>query len=451
MDKTVTQAISGGAVWLSGGALLLKLVSFLNIIFILRHLSVYEYGVAELVLSIIPLLSPFLVPGLSYAVVADMGVEKGKGNLSGVRQLVDNFFKLQFFLCFIAWAIIFFGANAISHFYPESIGNYFRVVSFIFLLAPFRSMFSIFLNVHLRFFQQSLLSLIEECSKLFFLFVFFALFTNNTLALLTAIVFSQFAMLAAGAPFFLKVYRSLPRPVQKVPFWHLLRNHGKWSIFSAYLGSFTQGAQLWIIKFMTNTEAVALFAVAQGFIGHIVSLLPTDKILTPIIPRYAHDEQKLYRIMHTGIKYQLAGGILVSAAAFLFAPTVISLIVPKYLPSMELFRILLFSIPILGFVPVFNGVFFAFKKQRNLFFANLVYKTVPLLTFTPILIYFFGIKGIALAGVLAALFFVSERYKVVRKILPRFKINFKELLSIDEYDLIIFNELLYMFRLKKIV
>jgi O-antigen/teichoic acid export membrane protein len=449
MDKTITRAMSEGAVWLSSGAVLLKLIALINILYILRNLSVYEYGLVELVLSIVPLFGPFLVPGLSGAVLADIGVERGKGNMPGAKLIIDNFFKLQFVLCIVAWAIVFFGANVIAQFYPEHISQFFRIVSFTFLIAPFRSIFALFFSVNLKFFQQSVFSLVEEFSKFVFMVIFFSIFASNSLGLLLAIVCSQVVAVLIMSPSFWKLYRMLPEPTEQKPFWSLFYDHGKWSIFSSYLGTLGQNAQLWIIKFMLGTEAVGLFAVAQGFIGHLMSLMPLTKILSSLMPQYIGDERRFFRLMSSGIKYQLLGSIVVATVAFFVGPIFISLVVPKYLLSMDLFKILLLSLPIVSLVSVFNNVFFVFKKQKDFFFANAIYKTGATVLFVPLLIHFFGINGAAYTGVLVALLFLIERYRVVRKILPQFRIVWRELYRFDEYDSVILNHLFLMFRIRR--
>src|SRR3989344_206314 len=171
--KSPLRIIGEGTAFNSFSNVALKFVGLATVFFILRRLSAYEYGLTELTISSLPLLSIFFLPGMGDVVIADMSLERGKGNLSRMKSIFLQFFKLQFLLSIVVWAIVFFGANLIANYYEGPISLLLKIYSFSFLLSPFRSMIIMFFTVNLKFFQQSFYTFLEEVFKLIFLLFFF--------------------------------------------------------------------------------------------------------------------------------------------------------------------------------------------------------------------------------------------------------------------------------------
>lgn len=116
---------------------LTKVVAITNTLLVLRSLTPYAYGVAELALSVVGVFSIFQLSGLERTVIADMGVEKGSGNAAQFRRIFQDFVMLLTGLCGVAWAILFFGSEIVAQFFTPEIGSYFTIISFLFLAVPF--------------------------------------------------------------------------------------------------------------------------------------------------------------------------------------------------------------------------------------------------------------------------------------------------------------------------
>jgi len=449
MAKSILRTIGEGTLWTSGSTVLLKVIGLATIFLILHRLSVYEYGLVQLVLSILPLFSIFLLPGMSSVVVADMGVARGEGDRGEMRAIFSNYFLLQVLLAICAWAIVFFGADIIANYYKGQVSGLLKIISFSFLVSPFRGSIQIVLRVYLKFFQQSLYTVVEEFLKLFFIALFFFVFHISVPGVLLAAVLAEVSTVLVMTASFLGAYRDFSRApiLEKKPFWSLLYFHGKWGLFTSYLNSFGQNMRLWIVKFMLGTEAVGLFSVASGLLSHTASLIPISGILAPIIPQYVDQKERFYRLIVKGVKYQMISSIVVGIAAFSVFPLIIVLLFPNYAQSMPLFQKMIFAIIPMSFGTI-TSAFFALKAQKNLFYATL-YRTVLIVIFSPLFIFLFGLPGVAYELILTLSLFALERIIVLRKLLPGIKIGVRSVFLVDDEDRILLQRIQNFLKLQR--
>lgn len=435
METPLARTIEQGAAWASFAGIAVKVIAVSNTFIVLSQLTVYQYGVAELALSVLGVMSIFLLPGIDKAVQADMGVEKGKGNVGGARRLLQDYFFLQLILSTIAFLILFFGSALVARFFTPEIGGFFKILALFFLISPFSTNLRILLGVQLDYFGQALYTLMQEALKLAVL-VGIIVFSELTISgLLWAIAASQVFALVVLLPRAYSAFSFYAGTAPTGTFAPLtfITQHGKWTLFASYLDTFGKNARPWLIKFFLGTEAVGLFAVAQGLLGQLSSLLQINQVVAPLLPQYLHDRRRFYRIIEKAFKYQLLITVALIFAGFLLVPPFIYVVFPKYASSLPLFYILVFALIPASITSLFQTMFFALKAQKNLFFA-LIIKLIAVLALLPLFIYFFGIRGAAIEFVATTILFGLERYRVLKKLLPEFRIDFRNMLRFDDYD-----------------
>ncbi len=432
---SVTGVVSRGTAWLMSTTLLIKVIGVFSVLLTLNHLTVYEYGFAELVITAVPLLSLFLLPGLNVTVIADMGLERGKGDLPRMKGLLLSFLRLQVLFSVLIFAIVFFGVHVLAVWYGKPDAAFlFEIISFSFLVSPIRTTAQTLQSVYFRFRQQSIQTILEEVWKLLLLVVFFFVFNMSAAGLVLAIVLSQvFALISIAVPFSrIDPLLWKTRAVHYSTFYFLW-HHGKWGIFSSYLGTVGKNIRPWIVKFFLGTEAVAIFAVVQGLIGHTVSLVPLDLIVKPMFPQYVHMKERFYRFITKAVKYELLVYIFVSVAAMAFSPFLIAWFFPQYVPAVPLFQIMLIMLISSAFDTIFTGVFYALQAQRNLFWAS-AYKLFLTLLLMPPLLHFFGLFGIAYANIIVNYLYVWERYLTLKRLMPDFRLEWRSFFTVDDID-----------------
>lgn len=436
----ITGVISRGTSWIAATTLVMKGLTFVYIFVVLNYLTVFEYGVAELILTAVPLLSLFTLPGLSATVVADMGRARGEANLSRMKGLLVSFLQLQFLFALFAFVLVFVGGHFLALWYGKgSTTLFFQIIAFSFLLSPLRSSMQTVQNVFLNFRQQSVYSFLEESWKVLLVLLFFYLLHWRVAGLLSAVVLCQLFAIASIAHPLYKISPEFWRVRREhYPVFYFLYHHGKWGVFSNYLGVFGKNIRPWIINFFLGTQAVALFAVVQGLIGHTVSLMPLDEVMAPLYPQFVHERDRLYRLIAKAAKYELLGYCLLGLTAGVTSPWLVAWFFPQYLPAVPLFQLWLVILIPNAFDAILAPVFVAIRAQRSLFFAS-IYKLVLLVVIMPPCLIFFGLYGIAYASVAIQALYMYERYRKLTKLMPDFKLRWRDFVHLDEEDWLIIN------------
>ena len=443
MSQSVKETIGKGTLWYGSGNIMLKVVSITTTFVVLGHMSVYSYGLVTLVLSLVPLVGFILLPGLHEVVISDMGVEKGKGNWGKVKDIFVNFFLLKLVLSVVAWAVLFFGADIIASYYEGSVSTLIKIVSFTFLMEPFRAAMITLFSVQLKYATQSLFTTIEEIAKLAIILVCFNVFELGALGVVLAHTFATLLplllfiiiFLRAGKPILSATIAEASAP------WSLLGDHRKWSVSYSYLGTLGNKLRLWFVKLILGTEAVGVFQVASGLYGHLGSLLPISQVVTPLIPQYIEQKDRLMKIVNKSIKYQVVGYVILAVIGVTVLPSLFVMIFPKYAGSMLLFRLFLLAFIPRAIMVILTPLFMALKAQRKLFTLS-VYKFIFIIVASPILLTYLGLAGAVVEFILSIIFFTVLCYLTLRKLIPELKISARAFVEVDDDDRMIISAVL---------
>lgn len=413
-----------------------RLVGLVVIFVILRNLSVYEYGLTELVMSIPALLSIFALPGIGSTVIAELGILRSQGKDDEAARLQVNFFRLQLLLSVIPFLVVFFGAELIAHFYNEGIAEMIRMVSFLFLVGPFRSRMVIANQVFRKFRTIAFYAVTEETIKLLVVLSGILLFDLGAKAVILSYLFCESLPLLL----FYFHYRRTTLPWRRVSVpWEWseivspLTANALWGMATSYLNTFSNNVRLWLIKFLLGTEAVGLFGVAMGLYQHTMSLIPLSSILSSLLPQYTDRKDQFLRLINKGIKYQVLAYLAMSILGASVISIAVAHIFPNFQNAIPLYRVMLCALVLSGFAVIFTPIFSALREQRALFWVTLI-KTASIVLLAPPLISMFGVLGIGIEFFLTIGVFVFERYRAIRKILPGFHLRLGSFFSFDADD-----------------
>lgn len=448
---TTVGLIGRGLAWNGIGTVLAKIFAIVNVFIVLTYLSVYEYGLIELTMSVVSTIGLFLLPGLASAILVDLGIERGRGDLSRMKTLFWQFLSLNTGLGIIAWALLFFGSTVIA----EITGNilidkFFKIVSFTFLIAPLRLVSTMLPTVLMRYADQSLFTALEEFVKGVALFLLLVWLGRGAEGLLYATILAPLVTSIAYAPRTYSAYKTFgSAPMsQYVSLFELIGKHRLWSVGSSYANTMSQNMRLWIIKLFLGTEAVGLYAFAYGIFSNLVSLLPLGVVLTPLLPRYVHDIQRVARIVKASFKVQIIIALALAAvAAILTIPFVTTLFSHFYGAVPLIFLMLLALIPN-SLASIITPVFAAFRAQKSIFFATL-FKFILIAGTLPICIHYFGLVGAGVELMITTTILLLERQMRARVFIGGEFLLSRNLLGFDSAERDVMNLLVRRYRLWK--
>ncbi|MDB5189505.1 MAG: hypothetical protein JWL82_462 [Parcubacteria group bacterium] len=424
---STTRTVGKGVAWNFSSNLIEKGIVFANVLIILSYLSVYEYGLIELVLTALSTVGIILLPGLTGSITADMGVERARGEKGKMKALFSQYMLFLLVVSLIAFFVLFFGATAIAGISGNaSIGHFLQIISFSFLIAPLRAISLLMATVHIRFIDQSLYPMVEEVAKTLGLLSFFYLFHLGPQGLLFAVISSQLAAVLVFLPRTWSGYRHFASAHAEggYRFWEIFGTHRKWSVLASYLGTLMQNMQLWIIKLLLGTEAVGLYAFATGIMGNVSSLLPFTDVFTSLGPKYLEKKEEFVQLIKTSIRLQTMMAFILIVAACIGLP-VLLMILPKYVPAAPLTVLMLFVLIPTSITIITTPTFNILKEQFS-YFLSVIIKFILTGILMTVSVLAFGIIGIGIGSILINILSGFERYWRLKQLLPTFKLTLRD-------------------------
>jgi O-antigen/teichoic acid export membrane protein len=428
---------------MTAGTFVLKVVSLVTVFFMLRKMSVYEYGILELGIASIALFGIFQLPGLSDAVVSDILVERSRNNVIKAKSVFVGFIKTQMILGVTACALMFLLAGKLAEYYHSPITSILQIMAFTFLGQPFRAAILLMYTTNFSYDKQAAYSVVEETSKLGFLLLFFAALPFSVALVPLSILASQLFAIVVFAASGYAIYKKFGDTRSENSLLHmkdLLSKHGKWSIAISYISNLSGSIRTWIIKLFLGTEAVALYAVAWGLISHVTSLIPLSKVTAPYISKHIDDQVRVSKIFSKTVKYQLLAFASIGIIGFFVFPPVLGYLFPNYTESLELFKFMLIALVPLSFASSITPLFIAMREQKSMFYIS-IDRAIFICILMPIMLTLFGLYGSIAELFITSSLFSYERYRTIRRKMPLISISLKDIVRMDEDDKLVLSQL----------
>lgn len=449
MEESIRNQVGKGTILLSSSDVVVKVMGFSYVLIVVGHLSVYDYGLIKLALSIPVLLGLLTLGGLQPVTVSDISLLNEKGDIKGMRYLFSSFFSINIILSSLAFVLLLSSTFVFINYFHENILNLVRVLSLLFLVGPFRSLILLMLNVKRDFRSIALFNICEEGFKLALTVVFLLVFEYGTMGVILSVVLSSAMSVILFTPLFFSIKNKLleGKLLSKGLFYPLeaLRFHAKWSIFLSSMNNFMVNLRLWIIQFILGTEAVGIYGLAVSLLRPIETLVPIGKVILPILPSYINRKPLLTRLINSAIKYRLYAQVLLVFVAIITLPILTNHYLLKYSSVYGLFILCTFAFIPQSFSQMFGLIFHTLKLQRDLFFATTV-NLVTVVIVLPISVYLLGIYGVALELFITQVAFLCSRYFALKKSLPEYKLQLSELITFTDTDKELFRMFFNRFR-----
>lgn len=427
--------------------LLEKLVTAAGAFFILSELDVYKYGVYILLFSFYSLTAGIFLQPLQEVIFNDMTRFAAAGKIAEAKKLfLENWVGRMIFALFLFLGL-FFGADFVARYYDQDVAQLFRLLSVLYLIDVSNTTIRMFLRFKLRFGLVSMRPMLFKVFRLAFILFFLSFFSFGIREALISHLGAAFLATLVFVPAFIKEYRLWSRVKAAAPgflLWQIISRHGKWSIFGSSLAQLTGNLRPWLIKFFVNTEAVAIFSVAESLYGTVKAFFP-DSTLATLIPRKIGDRATAAAILVRGTKYLTLLALLMMASGFFFVPPVIRWLLPHYAVSLPFYQaLIILLLPIYAFRTMATTFLVALRRQRFLFFTGSIQIIGEIILSLPLL-YLFATWGmvwqrVLLSFIITALLF----YNLLRREFPNLSI--RQFFSFNRLDKTFLKEFLARWR-----
>ncbi len=414
-----------------------KSVVLVNSAIILVLLSVYDFGLYQLVLSFITIASGLTSGGIDSIVEVSISRFIGQLNIKSAKQLFREYAGAKIFLGVILAILVFWGADVISSYYDQGLGVYIKIASIMIFIESMQSMQDSFFRAKISFLNLSV-PLVNELVKTLILVALFV--TKQGLDIKTVLVLhiiAQFCALIFSSFYFIKAYSKLftqSASESSSILWPLVKTHGLWVLLRNILSKLSSSVRLWLIRFFLNTEAVAIYSLARSLLAFIITLFPIGT-LGLLLPRELDDRRKLRSLFVRMLKYSSFLGIFLGFCFFVFVPIAIHYFFPKYNEAVPLIKLMSVVFFLYGFYKILRIMIIVLQEQRILFVRSFdnTFLSIGLLA---ILLPNLGVWGAALEYVITYTVTTILFYYWLVKAHPYLKIRAKEIIVFNREDIV---------------
>lgn len=446
-DFTKREIFQSGAIY-SGSILLNRIVAAINTFVVIYFLTVYEYGVFRLVLSLVGIFQSFVISGLDGVVRNDIAIDLKNKDQNRASQVFFEFAFLKLFLSLAMWIflylfIIYFSSDK----YGANLILILKIASVTILLNYLSDVFSLFFKSTGALSLMSKLNMVLELVKLPVFLLVFYWWGANVLTLFVSIIITQSVTLFV---YWIACHRLLSDwwerfclkwPVEIIG---IARTYGKWSVLTNIFSDLLSNARNYVIKFLISTEAVAIYNIAKSMIDSLYQIIPSNKVFTIFLPFKINKDDLKEKYYHLGIKYATWLYILLMFIGGVLGTLIIKLFFVKYVSSLVVFYIMLPTFLLFGVSDLVNSYLFVLRKQKIIFYGTL-FKNILVVTLIFTLVPIFGIKGLGLEFIISHVVLTGIFYSTLKKMYPGLTIVISDfIISLSEYKYIIFKFKLFL-------
>lgn len=440
--QRVRHRIFSGLKYTALQKILIQVLSVVTFFLIINSLSLAEYGIYNLLFTIVSVATTITELGINRLVVADIAVYRAREAFSTINKLVREYTLLNVVILLITFVCAWFFKGYVTHFFDTNLEKVYWILVLLITAQVGMNVPQAIFESHEKFaftfstiFSESLIRAILIIgiffwSQLTLWTVLWAYIISKCIGALLSIFLAAITLKAV----------SIERDKNSV-LYRIFRGHGKWEASKVILSTAAGNATPWIVQFFVGTEGVAIYSFVLKIRSIFIKVVPLRSVLFPIIAHSIEKNWKLAsKIITKAKKYLFFLYLVIYGFIFILIDLVVAKFAPQYTGSEYLVMLAMLKI----FIDVFSlgqgAILYALKEQKLMFgmgMANMVSITIAQIIFTKT----FGIAGAIMSVIVVALFSVVFREYVLAKRFHFPITTWKEFWAFDEYDKLILKQL----------
>jgi O-antigen/teichoic acid export membrane protein len=377
-------------------------IGFFNSIIIISSLTIYQYGVFQLILSLEAIASTIVALGAS---VCGNEVMRyiGEGKESHAKKLFAEYGIIRITASLIVAALFFVIPFFLTPFYKSDFISMLQLLSILMLCELGFALTRGILGTKLKLSLIARRSSVQKVGQFAMLVIF--LFTTHVgvrEVLISLIVGYAISVVLLVRPAY-REWRAWDNvhPIKERLLANIFRAHGKWDIAFKFFITAPKQLMPWLIKLLTgSTDAVAIFSLAQSMVG-MVDVFSPNKTIGSLFPLRAADKEATQRIFSLSLKYRILSLLGFVLAAYATAGPLIRLFFEEYVASLPYFYVLLPTILISAFTSTIINFLIVYRRQKFLFMQR-VFTSIAAIG-----LYFVTIPPLGLWGLILHAYIIS--------------------------------------------
>jgi len=432
--KNVFSSIATGSVVITVSRLMLKVLSFGSYVLVLQRLSLHDYGVVSLALSISGPVLALSGLGLDDLLSSNGARARGEGKAEEFAHTLRGFVYVKFAILVAITIALIFGRTLLGDKYRDLLEQFFIPLIAWIWVVNIRWLADMLLQMRELFTRYAKANVIENSVRLC---VVIGLYLTDRIDIST-VIWSYVAAKLFASFFTLGIVRgTLGRERHFVrslkDYWRFIRTKGFWEIIRMQIGSLLSGVGMWIVGFILGLEAVAVYSFVSIMNSLVSQMTPFRQILYPIMARLSPEAAASSFTARRMSKYSFWLAAALIPLSMIVAPIGIGIFVPKYLPAIPVFYLMVWT-QLLVAATVSHGPFMYARNEQKYLLGLSFFGTVSSLTLAPLLIWLLGLYGAVLENHISGTIIAYLRERRLRKKHAISTFSFRDLFVFDKTD-----------------
>lgn len=348
-------------------SLVVQAITIANSFLVLKILSLYQFGLYQLVLAALAIADSFVSSVFDPVVSNDISRALVEKRPAAARRLYFEFLGAKIAVALAVGLIFFLSADLVAGFYGKNVASFVRIASLLVVLNAVRSTMNLFFSA-VRSFSAFGAPAVQEAMRLAGLGAVWFLGMRGLRDVLLVSVFSLAGVLVY---LFLRLAPEYRRVFAGVG-WHpagmllpLLREYGRWTFLRFGFSKAAKQMDAWFVRVFLSTEAVGIYGIMVNLLAMIQAFFPL-KMLSTLLPWELSDTRRLRYLYRRGAKYMVWMGAAAAIAGFFVIPEFVEVFLPAYTPAMPFFRLLLITLPLYGIYKFQKSLLTVLREQKIL-------------------------------------------------------------------------------------
>lgn len=386
-----------------------KVFNFILFIFLLRYLSISDYGIYTLVWAQVGLLSPFL----------DLGTTTyGLVNLPDKK--ISHFNSLLSFRLFLA-GIVFLLTLLLGVFfqYQTLLLFYIILTSFTIFSSMWSGSFLILTSIKEKNYQASIVSTVFNFTLIAILIASLLVFKN--LLVIFIVVFILYNIYSVYNMYLIKQELGYLKLSFDYKMWLRILKKSYVFVLIAFFAGLYFKLDVVLLQILKSEKEVGIYSAGYKFFEALIFFASSYNFTAiPILAKIAKSSNEMFvKKIKKDAFFLLILGILVSGTVFIISPLILPFVLKNYSSDiLAVLRIVIFTLPFILVSSVFFNALYILKKTYIvviLFIFQTVFNLVLNLIFIPIYSYYAS-ATITLVGelintiILVAIFLILKKH-----------------------------------------
>lgn len=432
--KNVFQSIATGTIVISLSRIVLKGLSLVSYLLVLQQLSLREYGIVSLALSVSGPVLAFSGLGLDDLLFANGARARGEKTLPEFLPTIRGFIFTKFGIVVVVTVVLVFIRSLLGQNYRDLFEQFFIPLIVWIWVTNVRGLADGLLQMHENFKRLAAANVIENVLRLAIVVGLAATHRISISTVIWSYVLAKIiSSVVAIAPVADIARGALRFRQSMMAYLRFIKHKGFWEIIRMQIGGIFSGIGQWIIGFLLGLEAVALFAFVSTMNSFVAQFTPFRQILYPIMSRLSPESGATSFTARRMSKYAFWLAVLLIIVAAIGAPIGLTLFLPKYLIALPYFYLLLPTQLLNAATSSHGPLMYARNEQRFLLGLSL-FGTISSVTIAPALMLVFGLYGAILENHLSTFIIAWLRERRLRRRHDIQTFVLRDVLTYDDFD-----------------